>query len=269
MRGRTGRAATIGGMVAMALSAPLVAQNGSENGRHVYDFAAPVPYGPGEALQYQVKVGMFGVGTGYMNVVGVDSVRGHPSYHVQMALDGGLAFAKVKDLFESWIDLRSLVSRRFIKDQNEVGYVRYQHFEFFPEERRFERGDTDETGELPTSLPLDDISFVYFVRSLPLEVGKEYTFHRYFKADGNPVIIRVLRKDRVEVPAGAFNTIVVQPIIRTSGLWSEGGEAEIHFSDDANKYVVYMKSDIPNFPGSLSLHLRDIQPGTPLTARSR
>ena len=229
-----------------------------------YDFAAPVPFGPGESLEYQVKVGMFGVGSGHMHVFGVQDVRGHPSYHVQMGIDGGLAFAKVRDVFQSWIDVRNLVSRRFIKDQQEVGYEKYQHFEFFPEERRFERGDNEETGDLPTSLPLDDISFVYFVRSLPLDVGKEYTFHRYFEEDGNPVKIRVLRKDTVEVPAGQFNTIVVQPIIRTSGLWSEGGEAEIHFSDDANRYVVYMKADIPNFPGSLSLHLRGIEAGTSL-----
>lgn len=254
------------GLLLGVLAPPLAAQNGSDHSAHGYGFVAPVPFGPGESLEYQVKIGMFSVGTGHMTVVGVDSIRGHPTYHLQMDLDGGLAFAKVKDQFESWIDLRNLVSRRFIKDQKEVGYVRFQHFEFFPEERRFERADNDETGSLPTSLPLDDISFVYFVRSLPLEVGKEYTFHRYFKEDGNPVILRVLRKDRVEVPAGTFNTIVVQPIIRTSGLWSEGGEAEIHFSDDDNRFVVYMKSDVPNFPGSLSLHLRTIQEGAPLQA---
>ena len=184
-----------------------------------------------------------------------------------MGMSGGIPFARVEDSFQSWIDLRSLVSRRFIKDQKEAGYEKYQHFEFFPEERRFERGDNDETGILPTSLPLDDISFVYFVRSLPLEVGREYTLHRYFQESGNPVVIRVLRKDTVEVPAGTFNTIVVQPIIRTSGLWSEGGEAEIHFSDDEDRFVVYMKADVPNFPGSLSLHLREIQRGTPLNRR--
>lgn len=262
--------------LALAAAPPAFGQNEAEStvqgAAHesvapTYDFAAPVPFGPGEALEYQVKIGMFGVGSGSMLVFSVADVRGHPSYHVQMGLDGGLAFAKVSDVFQSWIDVRNLVSRRFIKDQQEVGYVKYQHFEFFPEERRFERGDNDESGTLPTSLPLDDISFVYFVRSLPLEVGKEYTFHRYFEENGNPVTIRVLRKDQVEVPAGVFNTIVVQPIIRSSGLWSEGGEAEIHFSDDADRFVVYMKSDIPNFPGALSLHLREIRRGEPLKKR--
>jgi hypothetical protein len=246
--------------LALVLCGPPVAgasaQNGSAHGtegasEHDFPDAAPVPFGPGERLEYQVKLGMFSVGSGTIEVQGIDTVRGHPSYHVSMNLSGGIPLARVNDTFESWIDMRSLVTRRFIKDQHEASYKKFQHFEFFPEERRFERADVEESGTLPTSLPLDDISFVYFVRSLPLEVGKEYTFHRYYEEGGNPVVIRVLRKDRAQVPAGEFNTIVVQPIIRTSGLWSEGGEAEIHFSDDDLRTV-------------LSLHLRDIQSADPV-----
>jgi hypothetical protein len=254
-------AALMAGGAAMEASA----QNGG--GHHPvadYPGAAPVPFGPGEALEYQVKLGMFSVGSGHLDVLSIDSVRGNPTYHVRMNLGGGIPLARVNDSFESWIDIRNLVSRRFIKDQSEAGYKKFQHFELYPEERRFERADVDEEGTLPTSLPLDDISFIYFARSLPLEVGKEYTFHRYFEEAGNPVVLRVLRKDVREVPAGTFNTIVVQPIIRSSGLWSEGGEAEIHFSDDDQRYVVYMKADVPNFPGSLTLHLRNVQAADPI-----
>ena len=32
----------------------------------------------------------------------------------------------------------------------------------------------------------------------------------------------MLRKERVRVPAGTFNAIVLQPIIKTSGIFSEG-----------------------------------------------
>ena len=49
-------------------------------------FAAVVPWGPGERLEYQVKLGIFSAGDAYMAVIGVDSIRGEPSYHVQLAL---------------------------------------------------------------------------------------------------------------------------------------------------------------------------------------
>ena len=40
--------------------------------------------------------------------------------------------------------------------------------------------------------------------SIPLEIGRTYTFNRYWKNDGNPVTIKVLRREKVKVPAGEF-----------------------------------------------------------------
>ena len=68
----------------------------------------------------------------------------------------------------------------------------------------------------------------------------------------------------MEVPAGTFPTTVVQPIIRSSGLFGEGGKAELYFSDDPRRLLVLMESDIP-LVGRLSLHLRKIIEGSPLT----
>lgn len=256
-------------VVGMLLVAPgvfpgcLDAQNSSPWTEPAESLVAPVPFGPGERAVYQVKLGPVSVGEGHMEVHGLESVRGRRSYRVSMGLSGGIPLARVDNLYQSWIDVEKLASLRFIQDQHEVRYERFRHFEFFPEERRWERSDVDESGELPTDLPLDDISFVYFARTLPLEVGDTYELDRYFKEDGNPVILKVVRKDRVEVPAGTFNTVVVEPIIQTDGLFGEGGEAEIHFTDDDRRIMVQMNSRVP-VVGSLSLHLRDLDEGRPL-----
>lgn len=232
--------------------------------------AARTPFGLGEHLTYKVKVGAFNAGDGYMSIDSqVDTVRGNRAYRAVMAIEGGLLFAKVRDQHQTWFDVATLQSWRFIQDIDEVGYQSYRHYELFPERRMWERQDNDESGRLGSSLPLDDIAFVYFVRSLPLEVGKTYRLNRYFKDDGNPVVIRVVRKDVRETEAGTFNTIVVEPIIRTKGMFAEGGKAELHFTDDERRLLVYMKTDIPNFPGSLTLHLRSIQEGVPLNPQSR
>jgi hypothetical protein len=230
--------------------------------------SAEVPFGPGEVLDYDVRLGALGRrGQGQMAVVGLDSVRGHTTYHVTMSIEGGLLFAKVKDHYQSWFDVTNLVTRRFIQDVDEINYERFRHWELYPEERRFERPDNGNEGDLPTDLPLDDVSFLYFVRTLPLEVGDEYSFDRYFREGGNPVVIRVLRKDTITVPAGTFETVVVQPIIQTKGLFSQGGEAELHFTTDERRLMVYMKSKVP-LVGALSLHLAKITEGTPIRAPS-
>jgi len=165
------------------------------------------------------------------------------------------------------LSVQELVSQRFIKDQREGRKESFQHYEFFPEEMRFERGDNDEAKDMPTNQPLDDVSFLYFVRALPLEVGAEYSFDRYFKEGGNPVVIRVLRIETIEVPAGRFETIVVRPIIRTEGLFSQGGEAELYFTNDERRIMVQMKSKVP-LVGSLTLNLKSITEGHPLRSPS-
>ena len=98
---------------------------------------------------------------------------------------------------------------------------------------------------------------MYFVRTVPLEVGRAYEFQRYFKPDRNPVTIRVLRRERITVPAGTFDAIVVQPVIKTKGVFSEEGRAELWLSDDERRLILQMKSRL-SF-GSIDLYLTSIQ----------
>jgi hypothetical protein len=224
---------------------------------------APVPFGPGEEKLYDVRLGRMRVGEGAMVVHGTAFVRGQRSYTLTMTIRGGIPLARVDDRMDSWLDVRTLSSHRFIQDLNQLRTHRYRAFDFFPEEGRYEQEGVEEVLELLTDSPLDDVSFLYYVRTLPLEVGDRYVMNRYFRETGNPVVVEVVRRDRVTVPAGTFNTIVVRPTIQTSGLFGEGGEAEVHFSDDDRRLMVQMTSRVPVM-GQLSLHLREYTPGRPL-----
>lgn len=224
---------------------------------------AAVPYGPGETATYQVKLGGVGVGSGSLQVIGLERVNDHLTYHARLAVSGGIPLARVDDKLDTWIDVNGLFSRRFRQDQKEIRFRRYRTYEMFPEQGMFRRTDTGKNVALETDRPLDDVSFLYFARTLPLRVGETYTLNQYFKEAGNPVILKVLRKETVTVPAGTFRTVVVQPIIKTDGLFGQGGEAEVYFSDDDRRIVVQLRSRVP-VVGSLSLHLREYRPGTPL-----
>lgn len=245
---------------ALVLLLTLNTGSGAQNGTGEPRYAA-VPFGVGEQMTYRVVLGIVGdVGTGKLSVVDLDTVQGRPSYELRFQLSGGVPFARVNDDYHSWFDAQSLVSRRFKQDQNEVRYKRKRFFEFYPEERKWRRLDNDEEGVLPTDQPLDDVSFLYYIRTLPLEVGKTYTLHRYFKEDGNPVTVKVLRRQTIKVPAGTFKTIVVQPIIKTKGLFSEGGKAEVYFTDDNRRILVQMKSRVKVLK-SLDMLLETYTPG--------
>jgi hypothetical protein len=64
----------------------------------------------------------------------------------------------------------------------------------------------------------------------------------------------------VKVPAGRFDAIVVQPIIKSKGIFSENGRAEIWLSDDDRRIMLQLKSSL-SF-GTLSLYLKSYTAGT-------
>jgi hypothetical protein len=227
--------------------------------------AAPLPFGVGERLHYEVRFGTFKVGNADMDVVGIESIRGRDAYHTRFRVKGGTFFYKVNDVFESWMDTRTLASHRYISDQVEGGREREKRYEIFPDRRVYQ--ETGKPEQPSVDLPLDDGSFLYFVRTVPLEVGKTYDFNRYFRPDRNPVRIRVLRKERVKVPAGTFDAIVIQPSIKTKGIFGEGGNAEVWLSDDDNRIIVQLKSQL-SF-GSLNLYLRSYTLASTGTAATR
>ena len=217
-----------------------------------------VPWAIGERATYDVRFGPLKVGTATMEVRGIDDIRGREAYHTVLRIKGGTFLYKVDDLLESWIDTRTLSSLRFHKDQNEGRREKEIHVELFPERRTFAQNDDPE--EPSVANPLDDGSFLFFVRTLPLRPGEAYEFNRYFRPDRNPVRIHVLRRERVTVPAGTFDAVVVQPAIKTKGIFSEGGKAEVWLSDDDARIMLQMKSSL-SF-GSLNLYLKSRQPGT-------
>lgn len=217
-----------------------------------------VPFAAGERADYQVKYGPFSVGRGTMDVVGLDTIRGRETWHILFRVRGGVPGFRVDDRMESWMDTQTLASLRFRQEMNEGSHERERNFEIYPDSVfQEDTRDPQETVEFP----LDDGSFLYFIRTIPLEVGKEYVFDRYFRPDRNPVRIQVLRKERVRVPAGTFETIVVRPIIKARGVFSENGHAEVWLTDDDKRLMVQMKSQLKF--GSLNLYLRSFTPGKP------
>ena len=215
------------------------------------------PFAVGEKLTYNAKINFLHVGSGTMTVVGIEEVRGIPAYHTEFRVKGRMLFFSVNDQYESWFDTTTFASLRYRQNIDEGSYEAKREYEMFPERQTY----TENGGqELPgVSQPLDDGSFIYFVRSLPLDSGQTHEFNRYFKPDRNPVRLTVVRRERIRVPAGEFDAVVVKPSIKTRGIFSENSNAEIWFSDDNLRLMLRMRSGLPF--GTLQLELKDIHRG--------
>ncbi|HET6761252.1 MAG TPA: DUF3108 domain-containing protein [Gemmatimonadaceae bacterium] len=220
---------------------------------------AKVPFGVGERMVYDVRFGSLKGGRAHMEVVGLDNLRGRPAWHTAFWVQGGNFLYRVNDVYESWMDAETLSSLRFVQELEEGGKDTERRYEIYPERAVFvQTSKKPSKEEKSVSQPLDDGSFLYFIRTIPLVVGQTYDFHRYFRPDRNPVRIRVLRKERIRVPAGTFNAIVLQPVIKTKGIFSENGHAEVWLSDDDRRIMLQLKSKL-SF-GSLNLFLKSYVP---------
>ena len=220
---------------------------------------AKVPFAVGERMEYDVKFGILRVGNAHMEVVGLDNLRGRAAWHTAFYVRGGNFMYRVNDVYESWMDAETLSSLRFVQELEEGGKDTERRFEIYPERSIFvQTSKKPSKEEQSVSQPLDDGSFLYFIRTIPLEVGQTYDFNRYFRPDRNPVRIKVLRKERIKVPAGTFDAIVVQPVIKTKGIFSENGHAEVWLSDDDRHIMLQLKSKL-SFE-SLNLYLKSYVP---------
>jgi len=217
----------------------------------------PVPFGVGEKTEYRARYGALNVGTGAMEVKGIGSLRGRPTWNVELRVSAKVpVLYSVTGTFSSWMDTSSLYSLQYVSDQVENRNKRLRFFEIYPEKSTYRQRITPDTlREVPSVPdPLDETSFLFFIRTIPLVVGETYTFPRYFRPDRNPVVIRVIGKDTVSVPAGSFPAIVIQPTIKTpSGLFAQDAETRVWISDDPSKMILKVVSKTALFALQLDM----------------
>jgi hypothetical protein len=210
---------------------------------------------PGERLEYKASYGKLHVGSGRIQLGGRDTARGRSVWRASFAISGGVWPVTVRDSLTSWFDSVAFTTVRFARDQREPRYKANKLFEIFPDRGVYKLPDGSERPTVPD--PLDDVSFVYFVRTLSLEPGLCYELRRYFRPEGNPVVIRVVRRESVTVPAGTFNAILVHPEITTSAIFSQNGRAELWLTDDSLHIPVKLQTSLPF--GSINLYLSRVE----------
>jgi hypothetical protein len=225
------------------------------------------PFAVGEKLSYSAKLGMLTLGSGTLEVAAIDTVRGVESFRFRFRLQGKTMFYSLDDVLESWTGTSDLSSRRFVQDFIENDKATKRQYEIFPDSGFFREHGRDNTSATPTQ-PLDDAAFFYFVRMTPLEVGKKYTYERYFRKDKNPVIIQVLKREKMDLPDGSkVQCLVLHPTIDTKGIFSKRSETLIWLTDDSRRLPVQIRTKFPF--GTITLRLKDmVLPGTTTSAMS-
>lgn len=233
----------------------------SERARRLFERSHPhrdAALRVGERYLFSVRYGMIRAGTAEMGIVGTAMIDGDSCYHYLSAAasnDFFSTFFLVRDSVESYAAVSDLLPRRFEKHLREGNYARddtvrfdqSNHLAIYP------------GGRIVEILPgtHDVLSAFFEVRTRELRPGDVLNLECHADRKNYPLKTQVHRRERVSVPAGEFDCLVVEPMLRTPGLFRHEGSLTLWLTDDARKIPVQMKSRLPI--GSISVVLTGIE----------
>jgi hypothetical protein len=218
-----------------------------------------LPFGIGERLEYRVSVGKLGsVGSGTMSVDGPVDIRGTVTVVLRSEIQARVGLIKSTERATSWIDPARMTALRYQKRTRGMFSRGDEQVEMYPDEHRWEnRGGR--VGQSPTTAPLDELSFIYYVRTLPLDADSSEQLERHYDQARNPIGVRVVGHDTVHTRAGTFATVIVEMRVKDPERYGGEGKIRLHLSDDAHRYPVRIESSVPVL-GATVLTLEAITP---------
>jgi hypothetical protein len=204
------------------------------------------PFRVGETLTYDARLGYFPVGTATASVSRVVRERGKEAFVFSLTGDGGPPGIRVSYELTSWVGTSRFASLRFHRRMVQGGKVSEERYQILPDSGRYRLEGGTRDWIAPRDA-LDELAFLYYLRTVPLEPGQTFTVIRYFKMGYNPIRVRVVGRQDVTLPDGS-----TVPGLAVE-LTSRNEKMAVRFTDDARRLPVEI--DLPLPYGSVSLEL--------------
>ncbi len=155
------------------------------------------------------------------------------------------AFYKMRDYVISWVDADGLYPHFFEQHLREGkykmdGYILYDNNaeKVFVQEKKFREFKAPKFTH-------DYISILYYVRSMPLVQGDAFKVDMFIHSKVHPIQFKVTEKKSIEVEAGTFKCIKVEPKLAGEGrAFDKKDKMEVWITNDEDKLPILIKSKI-------------------------
>lgn len=201
----------------------------------------------GEKLTFDVKYGFVTAGVAVMQIPKIKKISGRDAFHVTFSVNTVPtfdSFYKVRDRYETYLDVEGLFPWRFEQHIREGGYSR--DFSAFFDHRKG-KAKTSE-GEYQIPLYVNDIvSAFYLARTFDytkLKKGDKFHLENFYKNKVYPLDVIYHGKERISVTAGTFDCVIVEPLVTEGGLFKSEGTILVWLTDDDLKVPVKVKTKI-------------------------
>ena len=206
-------------------------------------------FGLGETLNYDVSYGFLTAGRATMAIdPALQFMNDHKCFHVAFDVASLSSFDwlyKVRDHYDTYIDIDGIYPVRFEQHIREGKYKR--DFSATFDQTAHTVSTTDNSTYQVPEFVHDILSAYYFVRTLDLKsMHKDDVVHlsNFYKNKTHELDVRILGRQQVEVEAGTFKCVVIEPLVKEGGLFKSEGRIVIWLSDDDRKIPVKVSTKV-------------------------
>jgi len=217
-----------------------------------------VAFGAGEHLVFDISYGFITAGSAVLEIAATDTIAGRDCYRVEFRVNSLPSFSwiyRVEDHYLTYIDEATIAPWKFEQHIREGSYSRDFIAEF---DQRKHVAKTDK-GTYPIPPYVHDIlSAFYFARTIDyalLKAGDQVQLSNFYKDTTYDLVVRVLGRQQLEVAAGTFNTVVIEPLVKEGGLIKTEGRIVVWLTDDERKIPIRVNTKV--VIGSIDTELKE------------
>lgn len=215
-------------------------------------------FGIGERLVFALTYGFITAGEAVMTIPAYEWVNGNQCLQVQFTAKSTPTFSfffTVADRYETYLDVNELYPWRFEQHIREGKYKR--DFSAFFDQRAHVAKTTEGNFTIPPNVH-DILSAFYYARTLNYSQsrpGDLVMLNNFYKNKTYPLAVKFLGRETVEVDAGTFKCITVEPMVQEGGLFKSEGRITLWMTDDDLKMPVKVSTKV--IVGSITAKLRE------------
>lgn len=201
----------------------------------------------GEKLTFDVKYGFVTAGVAEFSIPKISRLAGRETYNVIFKVNSVPtfdAFYKVRDRYETFIDVEGIFPWRFEQHIREGSYSR--DFSAFFDQRKNKAKTSEGTYNIPQNVN-DIVSAFYLARTFDyskMKAGDKIQLQNFYKDKVYPLDIVFHGKEKITVTAGTFDCIILEPIAKEGGLFKSEGTLVLWLTDDEIKMPVKVKTKV-------------------------
>ncbi len=211
----------------------------------------------GEKLTFEINYGFITAGEAIMEIAPATvTMNARKCFDITFRVNSTSSFDlvyKVRDYYKTYVDVEGLFPWRFEQHIKEGTYQR--DFEaIFDQQNHKAKTYTGETepkkfeGEFDIPPYVQDVmSAFYYSRTVDyskMKQGDVFTLENFYKDKTYQLKIKYLGIETIEVPAGEFRCIKLEPLVQEGGLFRSEGSILVWLTDDQVKMPVKVKTQV-------------------------